>query len=168
MRKILLNVAVTLDGFIAGPKGEYDWCFTDDDYGMTEFMASVDTILMGRKSFDLVQQYGPPYPDKEIIVVSSTLKETPFENVVIVNDDLPRYVSNLVKSKGKNIWLFGGATVAGVLFERNLIDEMHLAIHPIVLGNGISLFKKGVRRSLRLSRSITYPSGLVQLIYNKI
>lgn len=167
MRKMLLNLAVTLDGFIAGPNGEYDWCFTDADYGMTQFMESVDTIVMGRKSFDLVVQYGAPYPDKKVMVLSSTLNTTPYGNVTIVNEDLPAFAHKLLQGEGKNIWLFGGATIIDPLFEKNLIDELHLSVHPIILGGGIPLFKKGVKRTLELSKAITYPSGLVQLIYNK-
>jgi len=168
MRKVLLNVAVTLDGFIAGPDGEYDWCFTDGDYGMTEFMGSVDSILMGRKSYDLVVHYGDPYPDKEVIVFSRTLKSVQFDNVQLVNDDIPTFVTGLTKKEGKSIWLFGGAEIVDPLFGKNLIDEMHLAIHPIILGDGIRLFKNGIKRSLELINSITYPSGLVQSIYKKI
>lgn len=165
---MLLNLAVTLDGFIAGPNGEYDWCFTDDDYGLTQFMESVDMVLMGRKSFDLVVQYGAPYPDKDVIVFSSTLKSTPYGNVTIVKEDLPTYANELLRREGKNIWLFGGATIIDPLFEKNLIDELHLAVHPIILGDGVPLFRKGVRRTVELSKSIAYPSGLVQLIYKKV
>jgi len=169
MRKVLLNVAVALDGFIAGPNGEYDWCFTDgEDYGLTEFMHSIDCVVMGRKSYDLVVQYGEPFPEKKVIVFSRTLTSAPFDNVQVVRDDIPSFVNGLTKKEEKNIWLFGGAAIVDPLFEKNLIDEMHLSIHPIILGEGIPLFKEGVRRSLELIKSIAYPSGLVQSIYKKI
>jgi len=167
MRKILLNVAITLDGFIAGPNGEYDWCFTAEDYGMNKFMQSVDTILMGRKSYEIAVEYGEVYPDKEVIVFSTTLRQTPFPHIKIVNDNIPEFVRSLTSKPGKNIWLYGGPIITAPLMENNMIDEFHLSIHPIVLGNGIPLFKN-IRRSLTLVDSITYPSGLVQSIYKKI
>jgi len=167
MRKVLLNVAVTMDGFIAGPNGEYDWCFTDGDYGMTAFMEGVDCILMGRKSYELLVQYGDPYPDKRVIVFSRFLKESPFVNVRMVNDDIPAFVTKLVKQDGKNIWLFGGAEIIDPLIAANLVDEMHLAIHPLILGDGIPLFTTKDKRMYSLINSIAYPSGLVQSIYKK-
>lgn len=167
MRKILLNVAITLDGFIAGPNGEYDWCFTDEDYGLTAFMQSVDTIIMGRKSYEIAAEYGEVYPDKEVTVFSKTLKQTPFPHVKIVKGDITDFVTSLTSKPGKNIWLYGGAAITAPLMENNLIDEFHLSVHPIVLGNGIPLFKN-IRRPLTLVDSITYPSGLVQSVYKKI
>jgi dihydrofolate reductase len=167
MRKVLLNVAITLDGFIAGPNGEYDWCFTDADYGMTGFLQSVDTIIMGRKSYEIAVQYGEPYPDKEVIVFSATIQQTPFQNVKIINGNIPDFVKSMTLQEGKNIWLYGGAVITEPLIENNLIDEFHLAVHPIILGDGIPLFKN-IKRSLTLIDSITYPSGLVQSIYKKI
>jgi dihydrofolate reductase len=166
MREILLNVAITLDGFIAGPNGEYDWCFAADDYGMTEFLQSVDTILMGRKSFEIALEYGELYPKKEVIVLSTTMQRSPFPNVEIVKGNIPDFVKSLTLQEGKNIWLYGGAVITAVLLENNLIDEFHLSVHPIILGNGIPLFKN-TKRSLKLVRSISYPSGLVQTIYKK-
>jgi len=75
MHKIILNLAVTLDGFIEGEKGEYDWCFTDQDYGMTEFLISIDTIFLGRKSYELLMNYDAnSYQEKTKIVFSKTLK----------------------------------------------------------------------------------------------
>jgi dihydrofolate reductase len=160
-------VAITLDGFIAGPNGEYDWCFTDADYGMTGFLQSVDTIIMGRKSYEIAVQYGEPYPDKEVIVFSATIQQTPFQNVKIVNGNISDFVKSMTLQEGKNIWLYGGAVITEPLIENNLIDEFHLAVHPIILGDGIPLFKN-IKRSLTLIDSITYPSGLVQSIYKKI
>jgi dihydrofolate reductase len=168
MRKIVLNLAVSLDGYIAGPNGEYDWCLTDDDYGMTDFLKSVDATIMGGKSYRLIADYGPPYPEFTNYVFSRTEKESPFANVVFVRDDIPGFVQSLKLQRGKNIWLFGGSEIIHPLIQQDLVDEMMLAVHPVLLGDGLPLFKKlDERKSFRLSDTITYPSGLVQLIYKK-
>lgn len=168
MRKLVLNLAVTLDGFIAGPNGEYDWCLTDADYGMAEFLKSIDATIMGGKSYRLVIEYGPPYPEFTNYVFTRTEKETPHKNVVLVEDDIPTFVKSLKQKRGKSIWLFGGSEIIHPLLEEDLIDEMILSVHPILLGNGLRLFQKlDERKILRLTDSITYPSGLVQLIYKK-
>lgn len=168
MRKIVLNLAVSLDGLIAGPKGEYDWCFTDGDYGMTEFMKSIDATIMGGKSYRLVLEYGPPYPELTNYVISRSETASPHTNVVFVRDNIIPFVEALKKKEGKDIWLFGGAEVIHLLMEQDLVDVLMLSVHPIVLGDGIQLFGKyNARKHLELADTIPYPSGLVQLIYNK-
>jgi dihydrofolate reductase len=79
MRKVILNLAVTLDGLIAGPNGEYDWCFTDADYGMTDFLNSIDATLMGGKSYRIVTEYGPPIPSLRIMFLPTQKKKPPLK-----------------------------------------------------------------------------------------
>ena len=166
MRKVVMNLAVSLDGYIAGPNGEYDWCFADDDYGMTDFLKSVDATLMGGKSYRLVIAGGEPYPEFTNYVFTRTEKQTPYENVVLVSAEIVDFVRELKEKKGKNIWLFGGGEIIQQLLQENLIDEMMLAVHPILLGRGLPLFRElDERKKFRLSDTITYPTGLVQLIY---
>jgi len=168
MRKIILNLALTLDGLIAGSNGEYDWCFTDADYGMTEFMRSIDSTIMGGKSYRLLLNYGPPYPELTNYVITRTETNAPQPNIVFVRDNILSFVEALKRKEGKNIWLFGGAEINHHLMERDLVDVLMLAVHPIVLGDGIQLFGKyNSRKHFELVDSIRYPSGLVQLIYNK-
>ena len=168
MRKVVLNLAVTLDGFIAGPNGEYDWCLTDDDYGMTDFLNSIDATLMGGRSYRVIADYGAPYPELTNYVFTRTERNSPHDNVVFVSEEIPDFVRSLKLKKGKNIWLFGGSEIIHPLILEDLVDEMMLAIHPVLLGGGLRLFKGlDERKSFRLSDSITYPSGLVQLIYKK-
>ena len=169
MRKLVLNVALSLDGLIAGPNGEYDWCFTDADYGMAEFMKSIDATIMGAKSYRLVLEYGPPYPELTNYVITRTEKVTPYPNIVFIYDNILSFVEALKQKEGKNIWLFGGAEITNLLMENDLVDTLMLAVHPIVLGDGIQLFGKySSRKNFELADSIRYPSGLVQLIYNKV
>lgn len=165
MRKVILNVAVSLDGFIEGPKGEYDWCFTDQDYGMKEFLGGIDTVFYGRKSYEMMMNADPsganPFGDFKTYVFSKTLKK-PYLGTHLISDDLVQQVNELKKSAGKNIWLFGGASLLHTFLENDLVDELSLAVHPILLGEGKPLFQKAERRTmLALLHSTHYLSGLV-------
>ncbi len=165
MRKLILNLAVSLDGFIEGPKGEYDWCFTDHDYGMTRFLAHVDAVFFGRKSFELVSPMGPnAYPGLTRYVFSRTLPSA--EGATIISDEPRASVAKIKRMKGKDIWLFGGADLTKSLMELDLVDELQLSVHPIILGGGKPLFKSSdERKKLKLIDAKTYPTGLVQLFY---
>lgn len=167
MKKIKLNVAVSLDGLIEGPNGEYDWCFTDQDYGMKEFLDSVDTVLFGRKSYQLlVKDFSDYYPDKTKYVFSRTINS--FPNAEVFSENMLEEIYRIKNQPGKDIFLFGGAEIITQLLNADLIDEMHLAVHPIILGKGKALFQNIIeRKQFSLINSIKYDTGLVQLIYKK-
>ncbi len=166
MRKIILNLAVSLDGFIEGPNGEFDWCYTDLDYGMTEFLNRTDAILFGRKSYEVLLQYdASAYPDKKKYVISKSLTS--------VNDPSVQLISNAVEEikllksgTGKDIWLWGGAELISTLMNEKLVDELQISVHPILLGSGKALFS-GLKERMYFNHkeTINYSSGLVQLIY---
>jgi dihydrofolate reductase len=123
---------------------------------------------MGGKSYRILLEFGAPYPEFTNYVFSRTEKTSPHQNVVLVSDDIPAFVKSLKQKKGKNIWLFGGSEIIQPLMLEDVVDELILSIHPIVLGGGLPLFKSlDERKIFRLTDSITYPSGLVQLIYKK-
>jgi dihydrofolate reductase len=166
MRKVLLNVAVTLDGFIEGPGGEFDWCFTDQDYGMHEFMDRVDAIFFGRKSYELLQSWDPnAYPGKAKYVFSNTLPVSP-DGTQLVSGEIEKEVQRIKNEPGRDIWLFGGAKLTTGLVNAGLVDELHLSIHPLLLSGGTPLFQGLNRRvAWELVDSRTYDTGLVQLIY---
>lgn len=166
MRKVILNVAVSLDGFIEGPNGEYDWCFTDNDYGMEKFLRQTDTIFFGRKSYELFRSSFPVmWNDKKHYVFSNTLQQESTQ-ALVVNGDVVSMVKNIKNEEGKNIWLFGGASLATWFLKEGLIDELLLAVHPVLLGDGKLLFEKTDRRSWwKLEESKTYESGLMQNRY---
>ncbi len=168
MRKILLNIAVSLDGYIEGPKGEIDWCFVDQDYGMNAFMKRIDTIFFGRRSYALALQMGPHlYPEYAKYVFSHTLTRGE-AGTHIINGDLEKEVRKIQREKGKDIWLFGGGKLVSDFVNHNLIDELHLAIHPFLLGGGTPLFQNIRRRTLYvLKGSNEYSTGLVQLVYER-
>lgn len=169
MRKVILGVAVSLDGFIEGPNGEYDWCFTDQDYGLTDFMKRIDGIIMGRKSFDISTAYEGPNPWKDIrtYVFSRTLTQAS-GNVEIVSGDVVKIVSALKEKPGKDLWLFGGAELTIAFVNAGLIDEYWLSVHPIILGSGKALFSNiSERKKLSLKSHEVYSTGLISLCYTK-
>lgn len=168
MRKIILGVAVSLDGFIEGPHGEYDWCFTDQDYGLGNFMKRIDSIFFGRKSYEMMLKEEPannPWKGMKNYVFSSTLKEA--KDATLISGNIRETVERIRKEEGKDIWLFGGASLTTSLMNEKLVDEVWLAVHPIILGQGKPLFT-GIQTRIKtkLTESKTYDTGLVSLWYD--
>lgn len=165
MRPLLLNLAVTLDGFIEGPNGEIDWCLADQDYGLTPFLARCDSALMGRKSYESLVNMGPdPWPEKRKYIFSRTLSSAA-ENTELLQGDVAAEVGRLKQQPGKAIWLFGGADLISQCLRAGLVDELCIAIHPLLLGGGRPLFTEVPRTGLRLLDTVTYSTGLVQVTY---
>ncbi|MBL7697464.1 MAG: dihydrofolate reductase [Chitinophagaceae bacterium] len=168
MRKLILQLAVSLDGFIEGPNGEFDWCFTDQDYGMKEFFKRIDAVFFGRKSYEVAMSIpdnaGWMPPVKQYIFSNTlTSVEQPAE---LVQGDTISKVTSIKSQPGKDIWLFGGASLTKSLLEAKLVDELILAVHPILLGNGKRLFQDITDRiNLKLLHTKEYSSGLVMLSY---
>ena len=168
MRKVILGVAVSLDGFIEGPQGEYDWCFMDQDYGMADFYKRIDAIFMGRKSYELTQTIeGPnPWKGKLVYVFSNSMKEINKKDTRLVSGDFRSSVEAIRSEKGKDIWLFGGAALTTSFMNEALVDELSLAVHPILLGRGKPLFQNiDGRKKFKLISSKSYDTGLVSLCY---
>ena len=169
MRKVILAVAVSLDGFIEGPNGEYDWCFTDQDYGLKEFFKRIDTIFVGRKTYEMsleMEGGGAGFPKFKEYIFSTTLDKVK-DGATLIRKDLKTEVEKIKNEKGKDIWLFGGASLATSLINLELVDELSLAVYPILLGGGKSLFSNIKDRiNLMLVDTKTYSTGLVSLTYN--
>lgn len=168
MRRIILGVAVSLDGFIEGPNGEYDWCFNDQDYGLSDFFKSVDTIVMGRKTYEVAAANGgmSQWKDVTTYVFTNTIEKAPSKDIVLVRgmDEL----KSIMNKPGKDIWLFGGAELTTAFLNAGLIDELWLSVHPILLGSGKALFQHiNGRKPLKLVESKTYDTGLVSLKYTQ-
>lgn len=169
MRKIRLFIAASLDGYIARTSGDIDWLFTDQDYGYTEFFNQIDTVLMGNKTYQQILGFGEyPYPGKKAFVFSNRLQGTFDENVEFVGGNLQKFINNLRQASGDDIWLVGGGEIIQYFLSHGLIDELILSIHPIILGDGISLIGKdsSLETLLELINVKTYESGLVQVFYN--
>ncbi len=169
MRKVILGVAVSLDGFIEGPNGEYDWCLTDQDYGFSDFFKRVDTIFVGRKTYEMslgMEGGDAGFPKFKEYIFSTTLKKVK-EGVTLIKEDIKTEVQKIKNEKGKDIWLFGGASLTTSLMNLRLVDELSLAVHPILLGSGKPLFKNIKDRiNLTLLDTKTYSTGLVSLTYS--
>ncbi len=168
MRKIILGVAVSLDGFIEGPNGEYDWCFTDQDYGLNDFFKRVDTIFVGRKTYEMslgLEGGMEGFPKFKEYVFSTTLANVK-EGASLVRDNIQQEVEKIRNQEGKDIWLFGGASLTTSLMKLGFVDEFSLAVHPILLGKGKPMFQHiDDRIRLELMDSKTYSTGLVLLTY---
>jgi dihydrofolate reductase len=134
---------------------------------MTEFFKRTDAIFLGRKSYELVTKTGARYFGKrKIYVFSKTVTETKNKNVVIINTDVKAKVNQIKNEPGKDIWLFGGASLVTTFMNDGLVDELMLAVHPIVLGSGKPLFQNIEEKiKLQLTDAKTFSSGLVQLFY---
>jgi dihydrofolate reductase len=168
MRKLVLQLAVSLDGYIEGPNGEYDWCFVDQDYGMSDFFKRIDAVFMGRKSYELVQSMGGegmPQHKTTDYIFSTTLEQVKPE-AILIKGDIESSVSKIKNEPGKDIWLFGGAELTSSLLNLGLVDEIILAVHPIILGSGKPLFSNVRNRiGLKLIGHQAYSTGLVMLTY---
>jgi len=167
MRKVILNLAMSLDGYIEGPNGEYDWCFTDQDYGMTEFLGNSDAIFLGRKSYELLMSAGPEmFAALKMYVFSNTLTQVEGNSEIITEADFKQRVDEIRNQPGANIWLFGGAELVSAFITRNLINELFISVHPTILGAGKPLFIDIKERTdLILLSSEQFSSGLIQLKY---
>lgn len=167
MRKVVLFIASSLDGYIARTSGEVDWLFTDQDYGYADFLAGVDTVLLGRRTYEQVLSFGEyPYKGIQGFVFSHTRKEERDENVTFIPDDPAVFVETLKYCTGKTIWLVGGSQVIQSIMSRDLIDEFVISVHPIILGEGIPLFRAPLPvRKLNLKHCRSFDTGLVQLTY---
>ncbi len=170
MRKIILSVAVSLDGFIEGPNGEYDWCFVDQDYGRADFFKRIDTLFIGRKTYELMQKTGdnasPGFPKFTEYVFSTKLKKVKV-GTTLISGDIKNEVEKIKKQPGKDIRLFGGASLTASILDLGLVDELDLAVHPVLVGGGKPLFNNiNERTNLKLDDTKTYSSGLVKLQYS--
>lgn len=182
MRKIVLDLAVTLDGFIEGPNGEIDWCIFDGDMmdsesGFGAFLKSIDTIFYGRVSYDLWGQFQPdanaPAPEQQLWQTVHSKKKYVFSHhpkedgkATYIHGNIAEQVAAIKQQPGKDIWLYGGGKLITTFIEQGLIDVYRLAVHPVLLGEGKPLFSGFKNRvGLSLINSSAHKSGVVLLEY---
>jgi dihydrofolate reductase len=168
-RRLRYHVAVSLDGFIAGPNGEYDWIVTDPAIDFAALYKEFDTAVMGRKTYEVVTAQGGhgEIPGLDVVVFSQTLPAATHRGVRIVNDDPRDVVADLKAKPGRDIWLFGGGLLFRSLLEAGLVDTVEVAVVPVLLGDGIPLLPPGGATRLALSDQKTLPlSGIVALSYS--
>lgn len=172
-RKVILYIAMSLDGYIARQNNDISWLAIveepDEDYGYAKFVQDVDTVIMGRKTYEKVISFGIEFPHKgkKCYVISRT-KTGYDENVEYYSKSLKDLIADLKNKEGKNIFIDGGAEIVNDLLKNSLIDEFAISIIPIFLGSGIRLFKDGSpEQRLKLISSKGFKMGLVQLWYQK-
>jgi len=170
MRRVRYNVAASLDGYIADVNGGFDWIPNDPTIDFGALFDRVDTVVMGRRTFEIVQSQSEQAwkPGTRVYVVSRTLLPESVPGVTIVREDPVGLVSSLRHESGSGeIWLFGGGQLFATLLDGRQVDSIEIAVVPVLLGAGIPLLASGVdRTALTLTRSQECPSGIVMLHYS--
>ena len=171
MRKVVYGGAMSLDGFIAGPNGEYDWIVMDPDIDFGEMTRRFDTFLIGRKTFEAMKRMGggPPTPGITNVVCSRTLTPADCPGATL-SADAAATVMALRKGTGKDIALFGGGELFRSLLAAGLVDEVSFAVIPVLLGAGISMLPSPAdRATLKLkSHRVYQKTGTISLEYEVV
>ena len=167
MRRVRYSVAMSLDGYIAGPKGESDWITMDPDVDFSSLFNQFDTILVGRGTFEPMAAAGrATMPGMKTVVFSRTLRPEDHPDVLIVAEDQLKTLAALKASHGKDIWLFGGGALFRSLAEAGMVDMVEVSVVPILLGAGVALAPNPSNRiKLSLANHRVYRSGIVSLEY---
>jgi len=175
MRKILLFIAMSLDGYIAKPNDDLSFLKLvekeGEDYGYAEFTSQIDTILIGRKTYDyVVHEIGASHYDngqRDVYVITKT-ERPQVGRTIFYTGDLTELVDRLKSENGKNIYCDGGAEVINELLRHNLVDELIISVIPVLLGNGTRLFKDGrPEQTLEFITAKAFDTGLTQLHYKR-
>jgi dihydrofolate reductase len=171
MRKVVLGVGISLDGYIARPDGSVDFLFMPKDYSMAAFFKRIDAALMGRKTYEMglklaggkVSGFG-----MKCYVFSRTLEAGQRGEVTITSEAPKRFVEELRKKKGKDIWLMGGGELTREFLKQDLVDELYLGVVPVLIGEGIAAFPSGFpQREFALKENKTFSQGLIALRYER-
>jgi dihydrofolate reductase len=171
MRRVIFHLANSLDNYIARKDGAYDWILSSEETAsdMTEFWKTIDAVVIGRRTYEPVLKSGKPFPTFPGIknyVLSRTLKESPDKNIEVIREDVVEFIRELKTEEGKDIFVMGGGLLARPLFEANLIDEVGVNIHPVLLGSGIPLFHEMSHQiDLELIKCKTFKNGCVSVTY---
>ena len=167
MRRVRYAVAMSLDGYIAGPKGEVDWIPMDPEFDFGAIFNQFDTILVGRRTFEgMVTAGRASIPGMRTIVFSRTLKQEDHPQVTVVADGQREILAALKTSPGKDIWLFGGGALFRSLAEDGLVNTVEVTVVPILLGTGVPLLPDTANRiKLSLTNHKVYKTGIVSLEY---
>jgi dihydrofolate reductase len=170
MRKVVFGGANSVDNFIARPDDAVDWLMWSDEVSavVTDFWKTIDTVLMGRKTYDVAVRagQGSGYPKVKTYVFSRTLEEKSGPRLTITKEDPASFVRRLREQPGKDICVMGGGELALSLFEAGVIDEVGLNIHPVLLGRGIPLFHEMTRQiDMELRDCRVFKNGCVYVLY---
>ncbi|MEO1021234.1 MAG: dihydrofolate reductase family protein [Bacteroidota bacterium] len=172
-RRVILYIAMSLDGFIAGENDDLRFLETvqveGEDYGYESFQQEIDTLIWGRKTYDVVQSFGIEFPhkDKTCYVISSS--RSGHNEYIEYRSDVVSLIQELKSKPGKHIYCDGGASIVNELLKHNLLDELRITIIPHLVGKGVRLFSNDRdQQTLQLTRTVSFPTGAVQNWYTVI
>jgi dihydrofolate reductase len=166
MRRVRYQVACSVDGFIAGPDDGFDWITPEPTFDFGELYAQFDTLLMGRRTYQIVRGAGQSFHGKQVVVASRTLRPEDHPGIEVVGEGLDERIRELRARTGKDIWLYGGGELFSRVLAWGLVDTVEPAVIPILLGGGIRFLPSpAVRRRLTLVGHRAYPGGMVLLEY---
>jgi len=168
MRKVVLGLGISLDGYIARPDGSVDFLFMPKDYSMGPFFKTIDTAVLGRKTYDDALKMGGSFTGSKTksYVFSHTLPPGERNGVIFTNDSPGNVIAEIRKKPGKDIWLMGGGELIRDFLKEDLVDELYMGIVPTLLGEGIPLFPSGFpQREFELLENKSYSQGLISLKY---
>lgn len=168
MRRVRYSVAMSLDGYIAGPKGEADWIIMDPEIDFAAMFNQFDTFLLGRRTFEAMGRAGQGgSPGIKTFVFSRTLRQQDYPSVTIVAEGMEETIAALREEPGKDIWLFGGGVLFGSLLDARLVDTVEVAVMPVLLGDGVPLLPPRAKETkLKLTSHKVYEkTGIVSLEY---
>jgi dihydrofolate reductase len=170
MRKVILGLGISLDGYIARPNGAVDFLFMPKDYSMGPFFKSIDTALMGRKTYEIALKMGGNFGGPMAsFVFSRTLPAGERDGVIVTRESPAAVVGKLRRSRGKHIWLMGGGELARDFLKADLVDELYLGLVPVLIGEGIPLFPPVFpQRDFALVKNETFSKGLIALTYRRV
>jgi len=167
MRRVRYRVAMSLDGYIAGPKGEIDWIIMDPEIDFGAIMSQFDTLLAGRRTFETMVKAGrTTMPGMRTIVFSRTLEPSQFPGVTVWGERQNEQLASLRAGAGKDLWLFGGSSLFQSLLEADLVDAIEVSVMPVLLGGGVPFLAFPANaKKLDLTGHKIYKSGIVSLQY---
>jgi dihydrofolate reductase len=172
MRKAILGLGISLDGYIARPNGDLDFLFMPKDYSMAPFFETIDVSIMGRKTMDAALRMGHGggggASSMETYVMSNSRPPGERHGAVYTNERPSELIARIRRKKGKNSWLAGGGELARDFLKADLVDELYLGVVPVLIGEGIPIFPSGFpERNFQLVENKTYSKGLIALRYRR-
>jgi dihydrofolate reductase len=170
IRKVVLGLGISLDGYIARPDGSVDFLFMPKDYSMGPFFKTIDTCVLGRKTYDDGLKMGGTFSrSMKNYVFSKTQPPGERNNVIFTSHSPSAVIAEIRKKPGKNIWLLGGGILIRDFLKEDLVDELHLGVVPVLIGEGIPLFPSGFpQREFDLIENKSYSQGLIALRYQRV
>lgn len=168
-RKVILGLGISLDGYIARRDGSVDFLFMPKDYSMGEFFKTIDTAVLGRKTYDDGLKMGGTFTGKtKYYVFSRSLPPGMRDGAMITNDSPAAVIAEIRKTPGKNIWLMGGGELIREFLKEDLVDELYIGVVPTLIGEGIPLFPSGYpQREFDLIENKTYSQGMIAFRYER-